>query len=205
MNGTVTKLTRMTEASPVMVEYCFDTLAEKLTLPTKRKSKHSFSNDSYPLFVTWYKNNGSSFNLRGCIGTFSPTPLHEGLREYALTSAFRDSRFKPMIAHEFKHLKCSINLLVQFESVSDAFDWEIGTHGIRIKFTDPDNKSNKFGATYLPSVCSEQGWTKTECLESLIDKSGYKTKNHKKIIDLLYLERYQSSTCDMTHDEYQEL
>jgi len=38
--------------------------------------------------VTWKKAedaDGKEYNLRGCIGTFSPQRLDKGLREYALT------------------------------------------------------------------------------------------------------------------------
>lgn len=44
-------------------------------------------NESYPLFVTYNvrKKNGEK-QLRGCIGSFSPHELEEGLSSYALTS-----------------------------------------------------------------------------------------------------------------------
>lgn len=41
-----------------------------------------------PLFVTWEKETSpgsNEYHLRGCIGTFSAQPLHEGVPEYALT------------------------------------------------------------------------------------------------------------------------
>jgi len=43
--------------------------------------------DEFPLFVTWntVKKDGSK-SLRGCIGTFEPQDLDDGLRSYALTS-----------------------------------------------------------------------------------------------------------------------
>lgn len=41
----------------------------------------------HPLFVTWNTvSKRGSKNLRGCIGTFEPHELDEGLRSYALTS-----------------------------------------------------------------------------------------------------------------------
>lgn len=68
-----------------MVSYCFDVLNHKLEFPNQEFTvKPSFSNDSYPLFVTWYKKKQDSYSLRGCIGTFSEIPLYEGLKEYAL-------------------------------------------------------------------------------------------------------------------------
>lgn len=41
-----------------------------------------------PLFITWKIHKPSSAHpvLRGCIGTFSPHPIEEGIAEYTLTS-----------------------------------------------------------------------------------------------------------------------
>ena len=43
--------------------------------------------DEFPLFVTWntVRRDGTK-SLRGCIGTFEPQDLDDGLRSYALTS-----------------------------------------------------------------------------------------------------------------------
>lgn len=72
-------------ATTQMVAYCFDVLNHKLDNPDKEYSTNpSFKNDSFPLFVTWYKKKQNSYSLRGCIGTFSETPLYEGLKEYAI-------------------------------------------------------------------------------------------------------------------------
>ena len=76
-----------------MIYYCFDVLHSVL----HRKSEPlapKFPNNEFPLFVTWYT--GKDLDLRGCIGTFSPLNLHEGLKEYALTSALKDTRFNPI-------------------------------------------------------------------------------------------------------------
>ena len=52
--------------------------------------------------------------LRGCIGTFEPLPIREGIAEYALISAFRDSRFRKIERHELESLECG------YESSIDA-------------------------------------------------------------------------------------
>lgn len=49
-------------------------------------------------------------------------------------------------------------------------DWEIGKHGIRINFI---YRNRRYGATYLPDVPVEQGWTKEETIESLMRKAGW--------------------------------
>lgn len=69
--------------------------------------------DSYfeqsPLFVTWNtrsSRHGRAPRLRGCIGNFDPLPLHKGLAEYALISAFRDTRFNKIEEWELESLEC---------------------------------------------------------------------------------------------------
>jgi AMME syndrome candidate gene 1 protein len=59
-----------------------------------------------PLFVTWDTLYGQEWRLRGCIGNFEAMPVHEGIAEYALISAFRDSRFKKVEKNELEKLRC---------------------------------------------------------------------------------------------------
>ena len=128
--------------------------------------------DTFPLFVTWNtisKHSGNK-HLRGCIGTFDPLPLATGLQTYALTSAFDDTRFSPISSSLMPSLSCSLTLLADFEPCDDAMDWTLGTHGLRISFM---HRGRKHGATYLPDVAVEQGWSKEECLESLMRKAGW--------------------------------
>lgn len=64
-----------------------------------------------PLFVTWNARSsrpGRPPRLRGCIGNFDPLPLHQGIAEYALTSAFKDSRFTKIEEHELPSLECGL-------------------------------------------------------------------------------------------------
>lgn len=50
------------------------------------KQKAAVELGDHPLFVTWNTLHKSEKRLRGCIGTFEPQPLDDGLRSYALTS-----------------------------------------------------------------------------------------------------------------------
>jgi hypothetical protein len=53
----------------------------------KGATNRSSDDDEYPLFVTWNKVNSRGHKLlAGCIGTFEPYPLEEGLNSYAITS-----------------------------------------------------------------------------------------------------------------------
>jgi AMMECR1 domain-containing protein len=62
-----------------------------------------------PLFVTWNVRSsrpGRSHRLRGCIGSFEPHALHEGIAEYALISALKDHRFNKITKGELDSLEC---------------------------------------------------------------------------------------------------
>lgn len=103
-----------------MIYYCFDVLNSHL----HKQFDHpppKFANNEFPLFVTWYI--GKEKRLRGCIGTFTPLNLHDGLKEYAITSAFRDSRFDPIGKDELSKLNCSVSLLTNFEPTNSWNDW----------------------------------------------------------------------------------
>ena len=174
---------------------CFEALENKIhkTQNNQVASRVVQKTDaSYPMFVTWKIGN----NLRGCIGNFSPLPLYSGLQEYAVISAMNDYRFSPVTASEIPTMNVGISLLHSFEPAKDALDWEIGKHGIRL-FIDGCN------ATFLPEVASEQNWTKEETLQHLARKAGYGKTYDSKAMQRTRIERYQSSKCKATYEEYQ--
>ncbi|VDK60937.1 unnamed protein product [Cylicostephanus goldi] len=148
-----------------------------------------------PLFVTWKK--GSHRRLRGCIGTFSQLHLHTGLRDYAITSAFHDSRFDPVRKEEIPHLYCGVSLLIKFESAHDYMDWTIGIHGIRIHFMDGSVRRD---AVYLPEVAYEQGWDHLETINNLIEKGGYRGRIDEGFRLSLQVTRFQSSKVMISYD-----
>ncbi|KKK19310.1 hypothetical protein P175DRAFT_0526492 [Aspergillus ochraceoroseus IBT 24754] len=133
--------------------------------------QQKLSDQKYPLFVTWETLSRSGHkSLRGCIGTFEPQELAFGLKSYALTSAFDDTRFSPIPASLLPSLSCSLTLLGSFKPCTNALDWTLGIHGIRISFI---HRGRRYGATYLPDVPVEQGWTKEETVKSLMRKAGW--------------------------------
>lgn len=110
--------------------------------------------------------------------------------------AFEDERFQPIREKEFPSLHCDVTLLTDFEKASSPLDWTVGTHGIRISFRVA---GRNMGATFLPSVAEEQGWTKKETLNALVRKAGY----HKQYTDVdIQLTRYQGSKAELSWDEY---
>lgn len=180
--------------------FCFDTLIAYLS--SERGPVPVFPNADCPLFVTWNISAGHAhWRLRGCIGTLEPRQLHTALKDYTLTSALRDTRFSPIQLKEVPSLKCTVSLLSCFEPAADWTDWEVGVHGLIIKFTDPE-MSAKRTATFLPEVAHEQGWNHEECIDSLIRKAGYAGRVSNQLRQSLQVERYQSTTATMTYAEF---
>ena len=148
-------------AEAVHCLYCFDVLASHLHRTSCPDP--SFPADaSFPLFVTWNKQNRSGhLDLRGCIGVpgtlpeaarhdltrrvracpgcLSPLPI-TSLKTYALNSALKDRRFSPIDARELPHLHCTVSLLTSFEVACSLDDWTIGPHGVMIDYVDPTNQ-----------------------------------------------------------------
>ncbi|KAJ2924975.1 hypothetical protein H1R20_g12161, partial [Candolleomyces eurysporus] len=179
-----------------------------------------------PLFVTWNTRSsrpGRAPHLRGCIGNFSPMPLHEGLAEYALISAFNDSRFRKIEKSELESLECGISLLTDFEDGESYLDWTIGVHGIYITFPHPSllpssseapsplssggtapplKAKHTFSATYLPDVIPDQGWDKIEAVDSAIHKAGWSGRITEDLRRGIKLRRYQSRKCTVGWDDY---
>jgi len=210
--------------------HAFDTLYCALT--DADPIPPSFPNTAYPLFVSWQTQSsrpGGHPRLRGCIGTFEALPARQGLAEYALVSAFNDSRFRKIEERELPRLECGISLLTDFEDASTYLDWTIGVHGIHISFPHPSTilsitspsstpsplssssnlltsrfRSTKrsFSATYLPEVIPDQGWSKVEAVDSAIQKAGWNGPITEDLRRAIRLRRYQSSRCEVSFEQY---
>ncbi|KAH6623520.1 AMMECR1 domain-containing protein [Chaetomium tenue] len=156
-----------------------------------------------PLFVTWntVSQHSGEHALRGCIGTFEAQPLEEGLSSYAVISALQDTRFNPVRAAELPSLAVAVTLLTDFEDAADAADWELGVHGLRISFR---YNGRRYGATYLPDVAVEQGWTKEETLVSLMRKAGWMGRKDRWEEVELNVVRYQGRKVGLEYAEFKQ-
>ncbi|KAI0677473.1 AMMECR1 domain-containing protein [Trametes maxima] len=227
----LSKLTGEEAEQVCLPEHCFhsfDTLFCALT--SKKPIPPAFPDGKFPLFVTWNtkpSRPGKPHKLRGCIGTFEPLPLVDGLAEYALTSAFHDHRFRKIEEWELETLECTVELLTHFEEADSYLDWDIGVHGIRVSFPHPSlipvapspssapsplgsatavpTRSvlkHTFHATYLPHVAEEQGWDKIETIDSAIRKAGWSGRISEDLRRAVRVRRYQSRSCSVTWEEY---
>ncbi|GAA0140074.1 hypothetical protein LIER_01495 [Lithospermum erythrorhizon] len=190
----------MVSANKEMAIYCFDNLVAHYG--GEQPPPPAFEDGNHPLFVTWKKAvNGAEPRLRGCIGTLQPHALISGFKDYSLTSALRDHRFPPIEAKELPFLECTVSVLTNYENALHCLDWEVGKHGIIIKFTDPDYNTRR-NATYLPEVAAHEGWTTIEAIHSLIRKAGYNGAITDSLRKSIQLTRYQSTLFTMTYDDY---
>jgi uncharacterized protein (TIGR00296 family) len=197
-------------ASAEMGFYCFEVLYSNLHNSDPPGKSPNFTNEAFPLFVTWkigkdhrLRGSGSDsvdLQLRGCMGTFNALNLHSGLREYAVTSAFKDSRFPPISRDEFTKLHVSVSILRHFEDAADYLDWEVGVHGIRIEFLN--ERGSKRTATYLPEVAPEQGWNQTQTVDSLLRKGGFKGIVTPDVRANIRLTRYQSEKVSVSYQDF---
>ena len=99
-------------------------------------------------FVTLH----SRHQLRGCIGVLKAIrPLAEDVVENAFSAAFKDSRFSPLSADEFKDLEIHLSILTTAEPVSFATEQDL------LNQLQPDidglilEEGHRRG-TFLPSV-----------------------------------------------------
>lgn len=204
INGysTSANLDRNSIVASEMGHLCFDAIYSRLynhKLPINQYYPN-ITTESYPLFVTWKI--GLEKRLRGCIGTFNPMPLRQGLQQYAVLSAFNDSRFEPISKRELSQLYVSVSVLLNFEQGSDYLDWTIGLHGIQIQFrTDSGSKRS---ATFLPQVAEEQEWTKEETIDALVRKAEFRGPITDKVRNSIRLTRYTCEKVTVSYKEYAE-
>nr|CCC95909.1 unnamed protein product [Trypanosoma congolense IL3000] len=176
---------RMAEAIPEMPKYCCAVIYNKLRGEGPPEPPAGVTNDPYPVFVCLKTLDGA---LRGCIGNFAAEPLHKQLKDNAIAAAFQDTRFRPVTLKELPSLTCSVSVLHSFEQAARWDEWEVGTHGIRIRY-------KSYSATYLPSVMPEQGWDHGQAIRSLLKKAGYLGDVSEALLRELSVTRYRESKC----------
>lgn len=92
-----------------------------------------------------------------------------------------------------------MTLLTDFEACAHALDWELGVHGIKISFYE---RHRRYSATYLPDVAVEQGWSKEETMESLVQKAGWSGRKAWREVAELKVVRYQGRKESVEYEEF---
>ena len=94
-----------------------------------------------------------------------------------------------------------MSFLHSFEKAAGWQDWEIGTHGLIIEFSDPHTREQR-SATYLPEIAAAEGWTKQGTTDSLVRKAGFNGHVSHRLREALMVTKYQSTAHMMTYTEY---
>ena len=194
---------------PFPQKFALDEIASRLY-----PGVHIDQQEPVSLFITWKKKNlrDNEYYLRGCIGTFAKFPLVFAIERYALIAAFEDNRFPPIEEREFSRLHCSCNILQNFKTIyskkdkGDIFDWEIGVHGIELRFQEPRSGEVQ-SATFLPEVMVEQNWSKRETYSNLIEKAGC-YMDIDEIMDhyeeyFLEVVRYEGNKSELAYEDFE--
>lgn len=108
-----------------------------------------------------------------------------------------DHRFSPIRKEELPHLSVAVSLLVDYEECG-ALDWEVGTHGIIIKYRGRS-------AVFLPEVAPEQGWDQRTTLQHLLRKAGLSVTLNEQVVAEIHCTRFQSSKVEITYQRYTEM
>jgi MEMO1 family protein len=133
---------------------------EESAIPENLKEKRG-------VFVTLNENN----SLRGCIGYIEPIEkLYKAVQLNALSAAFEDTRFNPLLENELKDVKIEISILTvpketEFKNIIKDIDGVVLKKGL-------------YGATYLPQVWKNVS-NEEEFFGSLCQKAGLEWNCYK--------------------------
>jgi AmmeMemoRadiSam system protein A len=105
-------------------------------------------------------------DLRGCIGTFSPSgSLAATVARMAVAAASEDPRFPAIGAGDVAELRVAISALSPPHPIADPRAVEIGRQGLVVG-------RGYHRGTLLPKVAVEQGWGPEEFLKHTCLKAG---------------------------------
>jgi len=142
-------------------------IAERLGLAKLDEASHAALQQRSATFVTLKR----SGELRGCIGSLQAVrPLGMDVRDNAIAAAFRDPRFKPLVAAEFEDTSVEVSLLSAGQRMQVANEEELvarlrpGIDGLILEY-------GRHRATFLPQVW-EKLFDPREFLDALKLKAG---------------------------------
>ncbi|KAL4399390.1 hypothetical protein ACI68E_003770 [Malassezia pachydermatis] len=199
------------QATKAHCAYCFSALHKACGKAPVYTPDVPGTGKEAPVFVSWYirPQPEKDHQLRGCIGTFSPQVLPDGLKEYAIRAGMHDPRFHPIQAAELPQLECSVSYLTPMEPCRHWEDWDIGVHGIYIHLKNPvqdhthgHTMPKVLTATFLPEVAPAQGWSKKETIDHAIQKAGWRGSIDDTMRTSLEVSRYRSHQATLTYQEY---
>lgn len=145
----VTVLSSQEQAS--LIELAKYSIALKLGIASIKPDTTSLPKKNIASFVT-IKLNGE---LRGCIGTLiAHRALIEDIQANATSASFRDPRFPPLNAEEFKNISISISILTEPEIIEFSSEEDLLSK-IRPGIDGLILSADQHRGTFLPSVWEE--------------------------------------------------
>ncbi len=150
-------------------------LTAKVPEPDLSEIPDTLLTEKRGVFVTLHKNG----QLRGCIGNIAPEKsVLEGVKENAVSAAFKDSRFPPLTKEELAQIDIEVSLLtppeqMQFSHTREMLDqltpFEDGV------IVEKDHRR----ATFLPQVWEQlparEAFLSHLCLKAGCDPNAWQT------------------------------
>ncbi|MBU4332486.1 AmmeMemoRadiSam system protein B [Patescibacteria group bacterium] len=132
-------------------------------------------NENLGAFVT-LRNKKRDYELRGCIGRFSPTDeaLYKIVQQMAISAATQDTRFASVTYDELDDIEIEISVLSQLKKIDDWQKIEVGKHGVEVV-------QGMRKGVFLPQVATENNWDLETFMNELcehkagIDRDAWKT------------------------------
>jgi AmmeMemoRadiSam system protein A len=150
-----------------LVAWARDAISEKFGATPVPPAPTGWLQQPQATFVTLTRQG----DLRGCIGSLEPKrPLGLDVRENAVGAAFRDPRFSPLTADEWRHTRVEVSLLSPLEALDPPSEKALqtmlrpGIDGVLIQY-------GHHRSTFLPQVW-EQLPQPAEFLANLRRKAG---------------------------------
>lgn len=150
---------------------------KQFLLSLARKSiKHYLDDDEpedIPYFSETLKQSSGLFvtlhiegELRGCIGYVEGyKKIQDATRDLAISAAFDDPRFPPVVKDEFDKIDIEMSVLTPLERVNDPSEIEVGRDGLIVK-------QSPYQGLLLPQVAVEYNWDAKDFLDYTCKKAG---------------------------------
>lgn len=104
--------------------------------------------------------------LRGCIGSMVPhRPLYGDVVANAMSAAFKDPRFPPVMDWEIEEISIEVSVLGDFDDTKKIEDIEIGVHGVSL-----ERSGRK--AVLLPKIATRYDMTLEDFLDAACIRAG---------------------------------
>jgi AmmeMemoRadiSam system protein A len=134
--------------------------------------------------------------LRGCIGTLSPTdPLAESVRRNAVHAGFQDPRFAPLTVEELDQVRIEVSILTEPQPLhySDAEDL---VQKLRPHHDGVIIRQGFASATFLPQVWDQLPKTESFldhlCLKAGLPRNAW--KRSKLDLAIYHVQRFDEPT-----------